>query len=328
MLTERLKSPSLFVVCGDQSLATMAMEQSPSSHDTNFVVRRAFSADEAHSMIFKLVEEEQWRPAIDDLNLYYNADPSGFYIGELNGKPIGGVTLFKYGDAFAFFHHFVVQKEYRGSGFGKSMFKQVYEAIPSSCNVGLDVVKDVIPSYRKKGFQEAHHLSQVMVDIAASSAKLQKFTVVDIAIQSAKQVNFDKLSAYDDAAFGAPHKRFLIGLLQSPNTITLGAIDTAGKVVGFVAARKTVIEEEGWKIGPLYADNDQIVRAILKEVLKEMNKDSPERKVATLVLGMDLHPGTKALAKELNAITLLDMVRMYTKGPLDFAKDKVYSFTN
>ena len=307
----------------------MATEQAPPSHNTKFVVRRAFSADEAQAMIFNLVEQEQWRTAIDDLSLYYNADPTGFYIGELNGEPIGGMTLFKHGDTFAFFCHLVLLKEYRKSGYGKTLSKHLFNSIPSSYNVAMDVAENMIPSYRKEGFQEVHHVTKVMVNITASFARLQKHTTpTDISIQPARQTDFEKLSAYDNAAFGAPHEKFLKGLLNGPNTITLAASNAAGEVVGFVAARKTVIEEEGWKIGPLYADNDRIVRAVLKEVLEDMNNQSPERKAATLAMGMDLHPDAKALSEELNAITLLDMVRMYTKGPLDFAKDKIYSFTN
>ena len=292
----------------------------------DFVIRNATSAAEVRSVITKLAELEGWRPAIDDPDIYYNTDPSGFFIAELDGKMIGSISIVKYGQTFAFGGLLIVQKEYRGHDYGLRLFKHAFQSVPSTCNISGDGVLKMLPFYRKYGFVETYRTCRVEVDIAYSSAQLQECVPPpDIVIQPAKQVEFDKLSAYDNAAFGAPHHRFLKGLLDGPNTITLAATSTAGEVVGFVAARKTIIEEEGWKIAPLYADSEQIVRAILKEVLQEMSKDSPERRVAIFELAIGLDPHVKALAEELNASTLLDMRRMYTKGPLEFAKEKVYS---
>ena len=68
---------------------------------------------------------------------------------------------------------------------------------------------------------------------------------------------------------------------------------------------------------PLYADNERIVRAVLKEVIHETRKDSsPERKVAMLEIASAGNP----LAEELNATILLELHRMYTKGLLEFAQ--------
>ena len=41
-------------------------------------------------------------PALDDHQLFYNTDPDGFYIGQLDGKTISSISLVKYmyGDSF------------------------------------------------------------------------------------------------------------------------------------------------------------------------------------------------------------------------------------
>ena len=294
----------------------------------NFVIRNATSAAEVRSVIIKLAELEGWRPAIDDPDIYYNTDPSGFFIGELDGKPIGSMSAVKYGQTYAFGGLLIVQKEYRRHDYGLNLFEHAFQSVPSTYNDSGDGVLKMLPFYRKYGLVETYRTCRVEVDIAYSTAMLEECAPPPaVIIQPAKQVEFDKLSAYDNTAFGAPHHRFLQGLLDGPNTITLAATSTAGEVVGFVAARKTIIEEEGWKIAPLYADSEQIVRAILKEVLQEMTKDSPERKVAVLNLSpAEVNPAAHILAEELSATKLFDMWRMYTKGPLEFAGERVYSF--
>ena len=123
--------------------------------------------------------------------------------------------------------------------------------------------------------------------------------------------------------------RKLWSLVHSPNTITLVASNQNGGITGFVAARKTIIVEEGWKITPLYADNGQVARALLKAILKKMISNDPRRTaVSMLLLASDTNPDTMTLSQEVDAVLLSDMCRMYTKGPLDFAKEKVYSYAS
>ncbi len=47
-----------------------------------------------------------------------------------------------------------------------------------------------------------------------------------------------------------------------------------------------------------------------------------------LLLASDTNPDTMTLSQEVDAVLLSDMCRMYTKGPLDFAKEKVYSYAS
>ena len=294
----------------------------------NYVIKRASSAAEVQATIIGAELAEGWMPAIDDVELAYSTDPQGLFVGELDGEQVSSISLVRHGESFAFIGYYNVIEEHRGKGYGLAIWKHALDTLPSSYNIALDTEAHLIPLYGKSGFKETHLNHRSMIDIAVSSAKLHNYTTPpEIVVQPAKQVEFDKLSAYDNAAFGAPHHRFLKGLLDGPNTVTLAATSTAGEVVGFVAARKTIIEEEGWKIAPLYADSEQIVRAILKEVLQEMSKDSPDRKVAIFNLSpREVNPGAHVLAEELDATRLMDMWRMYTKGPLEFAKERVYSF--
>ncbi len=100
----------------------------------------------------------------------------------------------------------------------------------------------------------------------------------------------------------------------------MAATNQNGDVVGFVAARKMIMLEEGWKLAPLFADNAQIARVLLKIIFKGMLTNAADRKIALF----ELYADATALAEELNAQPLFDMSRMFTKGPLEFKKDKVF----
>ena len=43
-----------------------------------------------------------------------------------------------------------------------------------------------------------------------------------------------------------------------------------GSVLGYTVARPTLIKEEGYKIGPLFADSEPIAEKLLKAVFEEL----------------------------------------------------------
>ena len=149
-----------------------------------------------------------------------------------------------------------------------------------------------------------------------------------VLVQPAKQVDLDLLSAYDTAAFGAPHHRCLKALLEAPNAINLAATNSSGDIVGFVSARRTISEEDCWKIAPLFADDSQIARTFLKHLYKELATEVSKRKVAMMFIPADINPEAKALAEELNGKFLFDLNRMFTKGAPDIQKEKIFSFVS
>ena len=53
---------------------------------SGFVIRQMTMGD--MELAVDWAAEEGWNPGISDAACFYNTDPQGFFIGELNGEPI------------------------------------------------------------------------------------------------------------------------------------------------------------------------------------------------------------------------------------------------
>ena len=84
---------------------------------------------------------EGWNPGLHDANTFYKTDHNGFFIAEIDGKPIGCISLVKYDVSFAFLGFFIVLPKYRGRGLGYQLWQHAMKYAGSS-NVGLDIRSD------------------------------------------------------------------------------------------------------------------------------------------------------------------------------------------
>ncbi len=69
---------------------------------SNYVIKNVSSVEEMRDTITKFEISEGWMPAIDDSALFYNTDPEGMFIGQLNGETISCITMVRYESDFAF----------------------------------------------------------------------------------------------------------------------------------------------------------------------------------------------------------------------------------
>ena len=295
----------------------------------NYQIRNITSAAELLSTHVKAAVSEGWRSGIDDHEVFYATDPTGFFVGELNGEIISCGSAVKYGERYAFLGYYVVEKLYRGKGYGLALTKHALAPL-WTCNLAADAVLDMAPQYENlMGLKSTWINRRMLFSVSHCASHLENFnTPVSVLVQPAKQVDQDLLSAYDTVAFGAPHHLFLKALLDSPNSINLAATNPSGDIIGFISARRTILEEEGWKIAPLFADDGEIARSLLKNVYLELAKETKTRKVAMMEIPFDINPEAYALAEELNGTFLCDFSRMFTKGALDIPKEKNFSFAS
>jgi hypothetical protein len=63
--------------------------------DNSLVLRRMAQAD--LSLALEWAADEGWNPGLHDAHCFYAADSRGFFLGELDGAPIGCVSAIRYG---------------------------------------------------------------------------------------------------------------------------------------------------------------------------------------------------------------------------------------
>ena len=104
--------------------ALSSSERVPRPNSTTpgkFVVRYANSLED-FSPVFDYMVKEDWAPAVGDVEVYYSVDPSGCFVGELDGNKIAFLSCLKYSKSkLGSDGLLVVDPAYRGRGCTKQM---------------------------------------------------------------------------------------------------------------------------------------------------------------------------------------------------------------
>ena len=136
---------------------------------------------------------------------------------------------------------------------------------------------------------------------------------VSTIVQCFDKVDQEALFAYDSHVFGFPRHAFLIKWLCVPGSHSLVATDGDGAVVGYVTARPTYVKEEGYKIGPLFADSSSIAEKLLKALFEVLLQE--EEAPPTMCMDSFTEEAL-ALACKLQGTRSIEMVYMTTSGLL------------
>ena len=181
-----------------------------------FSIRLITTEAEYENVVMKAMLKERWWPGLHDAHFFLMCDPTGTFVGELNGKPIGCVVLTKYGDNFGFVGNFMVDKEYRGKGKGTKILNTALASVEPSRNIGLIAEPHVQKMYEKRGFRGRFNVVRFQFNLPTA---LRCFSEISreilkkspVRISSVDQVDEKALLAYDGTVFGFPRHAFLGG---------------------------------------------------------------------------------------------------------------------
>ena len=152
-----------------------------------------------------------------------------------------------------------------------------------------------------------------------------------VMIQPACEVDFNDLLEYDTHVHVFPRQAFLEKWISAPNCHASVAITDNGRVVGYTVVRTTLKKGDGWKIGPLFADNAEIARSLYREACGKVAAEDPQGIIAVDVPYGDLvNPDALKMVKELSGIPVPKVkgVRVYTKGiPSNMPLQKLFGIT-
>ena len=275
----------------------------------DFVIRR-MSRDEV-SLAIEWAASEGWNPGLHDAECFCMADPNGFFLGELNGQPIGCISAAAYDAAFGFIGLYIVKPEFRGRGFGLQLWNEAMQYMGNR-NVGLDGVVAQQDNYRKSGFQLAYR------NIRCQGSHFGKPpTPLGTAVELST-LPFEDIVTFDQAFFPAPRREFLKRWIHQPDTHALGVIGDSGQIVGHGVIRTCRM---GFKIGPLFAKDEQIAESLLLS-LAEYASGAP------VFLDIpEVNPGAIALVKRYNMESVFETARMYTHGEPALPLHQIFGVT-
>ena len=181
--------------------------------DTSLVLRRMTETDLALALDWAAAEG--WNPGLHDAHCFYAADPEGFFLGLIDGVPIGCVSAVRYGSGFGFLGLYIVKAERRGRGFGFALWRAALDHLGERV-IGLDGVVAQQENYRKSGFRLAYrNVRRRGVGGGAAPGAL-----TDLAA-----VPFDEIARYDASVFSAPREAFLKPWISQPQAAALGVVE-------------------------------------------------------------------------------------------------------
>jgi GNAT superfamily N-acetyltransferase len=252
---------------------------------------------------------EGWNPGLADAACFGAEDPQGFFIGELDGEAAATVSCVNYGANFAFLGFYIVRRDLRGRGLGL----RIWDAAVAHAHkrvIGLDGVAVQQENYRKSGFELAYANIRYGGTVAAMDAPRS-------GVIALSEIPLAMVEASDATVFPAPRPAFLRAWIGAPGHVGR-ALMRSGELAAWGVIRPC---RQGWKIGPLVADDRSAAETVLSALLAgigggEVFLDVP-----------GINRDAIALAQCLGLAPVFETARMYTGRVPPLRPERVFGVT-
>jgi len=135
------------------------------------LVTRVATPDDL-ALILSWAQQEGWNPGVEDTQLFYSADPTGFFISLLNDQPIAGISLVKLNSEHAFLGLYLCKQEYRGKGYGIQTWNTALDTVGAR-TIGLDGVVEQQDNYAREHFSYSHRNVRFAGRLSKADSKAQ-----------------------------------------------------------------------------------------------------------------------------------------------------------
>lgn len=258
--------------------------------------------------------KEGWNPGLYDADIFWNTDPDGFIAAEMNGELIGGGSIVSYQGKFGFMGFFIVRPEYRGQGLGSTLWlarrKELESRLNAHCSIGMDGVFNMQPFYAKGGFSFSHR--NIRFEGKGQTCQL------DASVIPLSTVPFHALLDYDNTHFPAERADFLKAWISQPESRAL-AVMNGNQISGYGVIRRC---KNGFKIGPLFADNAQIALNLFNGLSDHAANQ------AIFLDAPEINEDAMQLVKSKNMTEIFGCARMYFGGTPCLPNEKTYGVTS
>ena len=210
---------------------------------------------EEFSTAVDLAAAEGWNPGLHDADAFYPTDSEGFLAGFLDGEPIAYVSAVRYGESFGFIGFYIVLPEHRGKGYGMEIFRAALDRLDGRV-IGADGVFERLSDYESIGFRLAYRNIRFRYRVTGE----EKSSLP--SLRPLFKVPFNALLAYDTDCFPIGRETFLKHWIALPDSYGAAVVEEGG-LRGYGMIRSC---REGYKIGPLFADDATIAEEIFLEL--------------------------------------------------------------
>jgi GNAT superfamily N-acetyltransferase len=256
---------------------------------------------------------EGWNPGLGDAACFHATDPGGFFLGLIDDRPSAMISAVRYGPRFGFVGFYIVQPPMRGRGYGLELWRTAMDYLGAR-NAGLDGVLAQQANYERSGFVLAHRNIRFEGRVGEASDNLPSSRLLELS-----KLPFEKLLDYDAELFGTERPRFLRNWIAQPGALGIGALEN-GSLVGYGMRRPC---REGFKIGPLFADREEVARDLFKRL------GAGDQAGAPLFLDVpEPNAAARALAEEHSMRPVFQTVRMYNRRDPKLPLSRIFGITS
>jgi ribosomal protein S18 acetylase RimI-like enzyme len=257
---------------------------------------------------------EGWNPGKHDIDVFWKTDPDGFYGCFKNGELIAGGAIISYGGEFGFMGLFIVKSQYRNIGIGNKLWHTrknlLLNRLNDGATIGMDGILAMQPYYQKGGFNVAFRDERYEL-------KGKEYNYSD-HVTTILPEDFPEIMRYDKLCFGYHRTQFLNQWLSMPDSRAI-KYKYKNEIVGYAVIRRA---ETGYRIGPLFAQNESIAEDLLKCCLSHASEDSVFLDIPTS------NENAVNLVIKYNGKYIFECARMYHGQAPNYAIQDIYGITS
>lgn len=217
--------------------------------------------------------DEGWNPGLDDASAFLAADPDGFLIRKLAGRPVSAISVVNHSDSFAFLGLYLCHPDFRGHGHGLTIWRAGL-AHAGGRTIGLDGVPAQEANYARSGFIRHGGAARFTAecDLARAGATRPVLTAdIPALLEREMRTTGVDASRFHDAWFrDTPTRRTLL-------------LEDAHGLAGYGTVRACRV---GTKIGPFHARDEKTAGLLLGDLAATFDARAVSLDVPQAAIGL------------------------------------------